>query len=163
MTFSPSASAELQVAWLWGHQQLAPILMFLWQLVIQLLWPGMETMGLTVQLPRETWDCAVAKKPLMGVSMSPEMAGGGPLLPQETSWAQADNIPYCSQAEVAHVPYTQSPHSCLSSGRVSWALAEVHLFMLFTNCQRNFIGWAEWRVNKTRRRKERKEKAVSAP
>lgn len=105
----------------------------------------------------------MAKKPLMGVSMSPEMAGGGPLLPQETSWAQADNIPYCSQAEVAHVPYTQSPHSCLSSGRVSWALAEVHLFMLFTNCQRNFIGWAEWRVNKTRRRKERKEKAVSAP
>lgn len=112
-------------------------------------------MGLRAQHPRETWDCTVAKKPLIGVSITPELAGGGPLLPQKTSWAQADSIPYRSQVGVAHMPYTQSSHSCLSNGWVSWTLAEVHLFMLITNCQRSFIGWGEWKVNKTRRRKKR--------
>lgn len=112
----------------------------------QLLWSGMETTGQTAQLPRETWDCTVA-------------SGFWWVCPGHQEWlalahshSHTGRIP-CAPRLGGTGACTWIPHSCLPSGRVSLALAEVHLFMLLTNSQSYWLGRVESNIRPGRGRK----------
>lgn len=79
------------------------------------------------------------------MASGPEVCPGHPwtgsLTPGETSWLCSHGAP-----------------------RIVWYMCpyKAHLCMVFTNFQRNFIDWESREQNKAKRRKKRKEKAVSA-
>lgn len=64
---------------------------------------------------------------------------------------------------VAPEPRAGSPYSCLSSGQVSPALAEVHSFVLFTNSQRNFTGWGRVERKQDQKEEEKEKRRQSLP
>lgn len=64
---------------------------------------------------------------------------------KQAGTTHAGSIP-CVPELGRHMRPARRSYSCLLSGQGGLALAEVHLFMLLTNFQRNFIGWGEWRV-----------------
>ena len=145
MAFLAFAIAEVKVAWLWGYLQLAPILTFssswlkrgFFFYSTALIRDGKWAWQLSFRGKLETvlwpqgfwWVCPCHQKWLVQVHSCTENQARHTLMAFSVlpGW-------------VARVPCTWSPYSCLSSGWVSLALAEVHLFMLFTNPQRNFTG-----------------------
>lgn len=151
----PLPLAELKVVWLWGHLQLASILMFLQQLIKSRLFFH-STALLRNRNNRPDWLLSFRGK--LDTAVWLWTCDGCAQATLEV-WCSVMSLPGNKLAQPMLVVFPVFPswggtcvrparcsYSCLLSGQGGLALAEVHLFMLLTNFQRNFIGWGEWRV-----------------